>query len=119
MNVGKFPPSLRTILHRYRARIVTGNVFESSCSVKISKHVCFHSDSKKDFQVVLGSINLAKPEPSHQTLEVVETIIHEQYRETPESVYNDIGDYCLLIGYCLWISDILGSHFYDHVTFVS
>uniref|UniRef100_A0A4W4H7S2 trypsin n=1 Tax=Electrophorus electricus TaxID=8005 RepID=A0A4W4H7S2_ELEEL len=44
-----------------------------------------------DFQVVLGGVDLGKVEPSEQTLEVVETIVHEQYRETPESVYNDIA----------------------------
>lgn len=58
--------------------------------------MCFHSDKTKDYRVVLGTINLAKNEPTQQTLEVVEAIIHERYKETSESVHNDIGDHCLL-----------------------
>lgn len=71
--------------------------------------MCFYSDRSKDFQVVLGTIDLAKPETSRQTLEVVQTIVHEQYRETPESVYNDIGDHCLLICYCLYMVSVYAS----------
>lgn len=65
--------------------------------------MCSRRDGKKDYQVVLGGINLGMAEASQQKLEVVETIIHEQYRETSESVFNDIGDHTLLylcIGYC-------------------
>lgn len=46
--------------------------------------------------MTLGGLDLGKIEASDQTLEVVETIIHEQYKETYEAVYNDIGDKCLL-----------------------
>lgn len=72
--------------------------------ILIFNHVCFHRDDKKDYQVVLGGTNLGKTEETQQKLEVVETIIHEQYRETSESVYNDIGAQSLLyfhIDYCL------------------
>lgn len=61
--------------------------------LRLQNMCVFHSDNTKEYRVVLGSINLGKPEASHQTLEVVETILHEQYEETTESVHNDIGDH--------------------------
>ncbi|TST98545.1 Reticulon-1 [Bagarius yarrelli] len=69
-------------------RHVCGGTLIKPCWVLTAGH-CI--DNKKDFRVVLGSNNLAKPEPSHQVLEVVKTIVHEQYRQTEESVHNDIA----------------------------
>ncbi|XP_060727729.1 hyaluronan-binding protein 2-like [Tachysurus vachellii] len=69
-------------------RHVCGGTLIKPCWVLTAGH-CI--DNTKDFQVVLGTIDLAKPETSRQTLEVVQTIVHEQYRATPESVYNDIA----------------------------
>lgn len=63
------------------------------------QNMCFHSEQKNDLQVVLGSIHLGKNEPFQQTLEVAEAIVHEQYRETFDSVQNDIGDHCLFCTY--------------------
>ena len=43
-------------------------------------------------QVVLGGVSLGMEESTEQTLQVEEAIVHENYRETPSSVANDIGD---------------------------
>jgi len=53
--------------------------------------VHFHSEKNKDLQVVVGSLSLDKLEPTAQTIEVENSIVHENYRETSEGVYNDIG----------------------------
>lgn len=39
----------------------------------------------------MGTLSLDAEEPSEQTVQVEEAIIHENYRETPTAVYNDIG----------------------------
>lgn len=49
-------------------------------------------EQNKDMQVVMGGLTLSTEEPSEQTLRVEEAIRHEDYRETPKAVYNDIGD---------------------------
>lgn len=49
--------------------------------------------------MVLGETDLVKFEESEQVLEVVGTIIHEKYKETTDSVYNDIGEYNICIVY--------------------
>ncbi|XP_053357369.1 hyaluronan-binding protein 2-like [Clarias gariepinus] len=69
-------------------RHACGGTLIKSCWILTAGH-CI--DNTKEYQVVLGSINLGKPEASHQTLEVVETILHEQYVETTDSVHNDIA----------------------------
>lgn len=49
------------------------------------------SQSTNDYQVVLGGVNIDKVELIDQTIPVIQTIVHENYRETPHAVYNDIG----------------------------
>ena len=49
------------------------------------------SDRTNEFQVVLGGVNIDKQEDVDQTIPVIETIVHENYRETPAALYNDIG----------------------------
>ena len=50
------------------------------------------SDKKHDIEAVLGTVSLGMEESTEQTLQVEEAIIHENYRETPSAVENDIGD---------------------------
>lgn len=45
--------------------------------------------------MVLGDLSLDGVGPTAQTIKVEEVIIHENYRETPAAVHNDIGDPCL------------------------
>lgn len=45
----------------------------------------------KDMQVVLGDLSLDGVGPTAQTIKVEEVIIHENYRETPAAVHNDIA----------------------------
>lgn len=49
------------------------------------------SKSNTDYQVVLGGVNIDKAEEIDQTIPVIQTIVHENYRETRYAVYNDIG----------------------------
>lgn len=51
-----------------------------------------HSQPSMDRQVVLGSLSLNDVEPTEQVIQVQEAILHENYRETREAVYNDIGE---------------------------
>ncbi|CAL8258326.1 unnamed protein product [Lota lota] len=65
-----------------------GGVLIGSCWVLTAAH-CI--DKKNEMQVVVGGLSLGMEEPTDQTLQVEEAIIHENYRETPSSVYNDIA----------------------------
>lgn len=42
----------------------------------------------------MGGLSLDMEEPTEQTINVEEAIVHENYRETRSAVYNDIGDPC-------------------------
>lgn len=53
----------------------------------------------KDMQVVVGGLSLNTKESTEQTLKVEEAIVHENYRESPAAVYNDIGKSVSLICY--------------------
>ncbi|KAM9727597.1 hyaluronan-binding protein 2 [Menidia menidia] len=69
-------------------RPICGGVLISSCWVLTAAH-CI--DKSKELQVVMGSLSLDRVEPTAQTVEVESSIVHENYRETPEAVYNDIA----------------------------
>lgn len=59
----------------------------------LTKLSCFfHSQPKKDLEVVMGSLSRGKLDPTAQTVKVEHSIRHENYRETPHAVYNDIGN---------------------------
>lgn len=43
-------------------------------------------------EVVMGGLTLNTTEETEQTIRVEQAIVHENYKETPTAVYNDIGD---------------------------
>ncbi|KAJ4948958.1 hypothetical protein JOQ06_020479 [Pogonophryne albipinna] len=65
-----------------------GGVLIESCWVLTAGH-CIQP--MMDRQVVLGSLSLNDEEPTEQVIKVQEAILHENYRETSEAVYNDIA----------------------------
>lgn len=52
---------------------------------------CPSSGANDEFQVVLGGVNIDKQEDMDQTIPVIRTIVHENYRDVRVAVYNDIG----------------------------
>lgn len=52
---------------------------------------CSSSGTNEEFQVVLGGVNIDKQEDMDQTIPVIRTILHENYRDARVAVYNDIG----------------------------
>lgn len=52
---------------------------------------CPSSGADDEFQVVLGGVNIDKQEEMDQTIPVIRTIVHENYRDARVAVYNDIG----------------------------
>ncbi|XP_071337154.1 hyaluronan-binding protein 2-like [Trachinotus anak] len=69
-------------------RHTCGGVLIASCWVLTAGH-CI--EQRKDMQVVMGSLSLVGTENTEQTINVEEAIVHENYRETPSAVYNDIA----------------------------
>ncbi|XP_037637288.1 hyaluronan-binding protein 2-like isoform X1 [Sebastes umbrosus] len=69
-------------------RHICGGVLIASCWVLTAGH-CI--EPAKDMQVVVGGLSLNMVETTEQTLQVEEAIRHENYRETPAAVYNDIA----------------------------
>ncbi|XP_073337912.1 hyaluronan-binding protein 2-like [Pagrus major] len=65
-----------------------GGVLIESCWVLTAGH-CI--EPNKDMEVAMGGLSLNMDEPTEQILRVEEAIRHENYRETPSAVYNDIG----------------------------
>ncbi|XP_031735910.1 hyaluronan-binding protein 2-like isoform X2 [Anarrhichthys ocellatus] len=65
-----------------------GGVLIESCWVLTAGHC---REQMKDMQVVLGGLSLDLEEPTEQAIQVEEAIVHENYRETPSAVYNDIA----------------------------
>ncbi|XP_056292235.1 hyaluronan-binding protein 2-like isoform X2 [Pseudoliparis swirei] len=69
-------------------RHICGGVLIESCWVLTAGH-CI--EQMKDMQVVVGGLSLNTKESTEQTLKVEEAIVHENYRESPAAVYNDIA----------------------------
>uniref|UniRef100_A0A8C9SLD9 trypsin n=1 Tax=Scleropages formosus TaxID=113540 RepID=A0A8C9SLD9_SCLFO len=65
-----------------------GGILIRSCWVLTAAH-CINNDTDK--QVVLGVTSLKKFSPDVQVIDVVEAITHEDYRETPGALYNDVA----------------------------
>ncbi|KAL3051501.1 hypothetical protein OYC64_001697 [Pagothenia borchgrevinki] len=65
-----------------------GGILLSSCWVLTAAH-CI--ESNLDYQVVMGGVNIEKQEDMDQTIPVIQTIVHENYRATRQALYNDIA----------------------------
>uniref|UniRef100_G3NHR9 trypsin n=1 Tax=Gasterosteus aculeatus TaxID=69293 RepID=G3NHR9_GASAC len=68
-----------------------GGTLIASCWVLTAGHCILHSAGTKDMQVVVGALSTNIEEATAQTIQVEEAIVHENYRETPAAVYNDIA----------------------------
>ncbi|KAM9810114.1 hyaluronan-binding protein 2 [Syngnathus typhle] len=67
---------------------ICGGVLIESCWILTAGH-CVHK--QEDMKVVMGGLSLDTSEPTEQIFDVEEAIVHENYKETPVSVHNDIA----------------------------
>uniref|UniRef100_A0A8C5HM56 trypsin n=1 Tax=Gouania willdenowi TaxID=441366 RepID=A0A8C5HM56_GOUWI len=67
---------------------ICGGILLSSCSVLTAGH-CISPN--KEYQVVVGGVNILRQEEMDQTIPVLDVTVHENYRATPSAVYNDIA----------------------------
>ncbi|XP_077056689.1 hyaluronan-binding protein 2 [Siphateles boraxobius] len=65
-----------------------GGTLIDSCWVLTAAH-CI--DANEEVRLEMGGVNLEKNDPAKQFLEVEKIIVHENYTETPEALYNDIA----------------------------
>lgn len=48
-------------------------------------------------QVVLGGVDIEKDEVYDQVVPVEKAIVHEEYKETPFALHNDVGEVLLCV----------------------
>ncbi|MBN3297218.1 HABP2 protein, partial [Amia calva] len=66
-----------------------GGVLLESCWVLTAGHCIIGPASL--FKVVMGGLDIEKAEPYDQTFDIEQVIVHENYTETLNAVYNDIA----------------------------
>ncbi|KAJ0060352.1 hypothetical protein NL108_010134 [Boleophthalmus pectinirostris] len=67
---------------------ICGGILLSSCWVLTAAH-CIKNDV--EMQVVLGGVDIERQEVYDQTIPVERAVVHENYRESPFALHNDIA----------------------------
>ena len=52
---------------------------------------CFSSKAEMEMQVVLVGVDIGKDEVYDQVIPVERAVVHEDYRESPFALHNDVG----------------------------